>query len=159
MDAPRDAATTELRRCYLKASVLVHPDKNHHPQATRAFQRVAAAWAILSDAQKRRDYDQELLDGEQSDEVHMSPEEAFAAFAFAAACGGTAGFGDMAETLPLDRSEAMKRGETAQVLGAAAWFGQANAQGQRCGRSALEDLHLWLASYKSTGSACRPRRS
>ena len=109
MDAPRDAAPSELRRCYLKASVLVHPDKNQHPQATRAFQRVAAAWAILSDAQKRRDYDQELLDGDTSDEVHMSPEEAFAAFAFAAACGGTAGFGDMAETLPLELLEVCTR--------------------------------------------------
>ena len=27
MDAPRDATVAELRRCYLKASVLVHPDK------------------------------------------------------------------------------------------------------------------------------------
>ena len=43
--------------------VLVHPDKNQHPQATRAFQRVAAAWAVLSDPQKRRDYDQEFSRG------------------------------------------------------------------------------------------------
>ena len=35
----------------------------------------------------------------------MSPDEAFAAFAFAAACaagGGSAGLGDMAETLRLE---------------------------------------------------------
>mgnify|MGYP002804113575 CR=1 FL=1 len=100
MDASRDASVAELRRAYLKASVLVHPDKNQHPQATRAFQRVAAAWAVLSDPQKRRDYDQELQEGDQNDEIQLSPEEAFAAFAFAAACaGGGAGFGDMAETL------------------------------------------------------------
>ncbi|CAJ1402184.1 unnamed protein product [Effrenium voratum] len=102
MDAPRDASVAELRRCYLKASVLVHPDKNQHPQATRAFQRVAAAWAVLSEEQKRWAYDQELMEGEQSDDIHMSPDEAFAAFAFAAACaagGGSAGLGDMAETL------------------------------------------------------------
>ena len=45
--------------------VLVHPDKNQHPQATRAFQRVAAAWAVLSDPQKRRDYDQEFPRGHE----------------------------------------------------------------------------------------------
>lgn len=100
MDASRDASVAELRRAYLKASVLVHPDKNQHPQATRAFQRVAAAWAVLSDPQKRRDYDQELQEGDQNDEIQLTPDEAFAAFAFAAACaGGGAGFGDMAETL------------------------------------------------------------
>lgn len=99
MDAARDATTAELRRSYLKASVLVHPDKNPHPEATRAFQRVAQAWAVLSNPQKRRDYDQELQEGDASDEVPMSPDEAFAAFAFAAACASGGGFGDMAETL------------------------------------------------------------
>eukprot|EP00439_Symbiodinium_sp_Y106_P066704 s499_g10.t3 len=105
IDAPRDASLAELRRCYLKASILVHPDKNCHPDSTRAFQRVAAAWATLSDEDKRHAYDRELLEGDQSDDIHMTPEEAFAAFAFAAACaaGGTGGagaaFGDMAETL------------------------------------------------------------
>ncbi|OLP94462.1 Ankyrin-3 [Symbiodinium microadriaticum] len=105
IDAPRDASVAELRRCYLKASILVHPDKNCHPDSTRAFQRVAAAWATLSDEDKRRAYDRELLEGDQSDDIHMTPEEAFAAFAFAAACaasgtgGAGAAFGDMAETL------------------------------------------------------------
>lgn len=99
MDASRDATVAELRRSYLKASVLVHPDKNPHPEATRAFQRVAQAWAVLSNPQKRRDYDQELQEGDASDEVPMSPDEAFAAFAFAAACASGGGFGDMAESL------------------------------------------------------------
>ena len=65
IDAPRDASLAELRRCYLKASILVHPDKNCHPDATRAFQRVAAAWATLADEDKRRAYDYELVEGDQ----------------------------------------------------------------------------------------------
>eukprot|EP00434_Breviolum_minutum_P017402 symbB.v1.2.015364.t4/scaffold1145.1/size135521/1 len=93
MDASRDASVAELRRAYLKASVLVHPDKNQHPQATRAFQRVPSTAKEPSSIQ-------ELQEGDQNDEIQLSPEEAFAAFAFAAACaGGGAGFGDMAETL------------------------------------------------------------
>ncbi|CAE6969435.1 HLJ1 [Symbiodinium natans] len=105
IDAPRDASLAELRRCYLKASILVHPDKNCHPDATRAFQRVAAAWATLADEDKRRAYDYELVEGDQSDDIQMTPEEAFAAFAFAAACaaggagGAGAAVGNMAETL------------------------------------------------------------
>lgn len=110
IDAPRDASTAELRRCYLKASVLVHPDKNKHPDATKAFQRVAAAWAVLSDEGKRRCYDDELAEGEQGETIQFTPEEAFAAFAFAAAAcaagngaGGQAGMagacGDFAESL------------------------------------------------------------
>ena len=43
------AATSSIAVSALaQASVLVHPDKNRHPDATRAFQRVAAAWATLS---------------------------------------------------------------------------------------------------------------
>lgn len=110
IDAPRDASTADLRRCYLKASVLVHPDKNKHPDATKAFQRVAASWAVLSDEGKRRCYDEELAEGEQGETIQFSPEEAFAAFAFAAAAcaagngaGGQAGLGgacgDFAESL------------------------------------------------------------
>jgi len=86
IDVPRDAAFAEVRRCYLKASMLVHPDKNAHPEATRAFQRVSAAWAVLSDSEKRRQYDEELQEGEHRVEVNLTPEEAFVAFAFAAAC-------------------------------------------------------------------------
>lgn len=43
----------------------VGPPRNPHPQATRAFQRVAAAYTVLSDPQKRADYDLELTEGEQ----------------------------------------------------------------------------------------------
>lgn len=110
ISASRDATTVEIRRCYLKKSVLVHPDKTKHPDATKAFQRVAAAWAVLGDDTKRRRYDQQLacgrpgddLPSDDEDEINMTPEEAFVAFAFAAAAsaaGGGGGMPDMAETL------------------------------------------------------------
>eukprot|EP00930_Biecheleria_cincta_P038263 TRINITY_DN26292_c0_g1_i1.p1 TRINITY_DN26292_c0_g1~~TRINITY_DN26292_c0_g1_i1.p1 ORF type:complete len:434 (+),score=92.14 TRINITY_DN26292_c0_g1_i1:51-1304(+) len=101
-------STAELRRCYLQVSVRVHPDKNTHADATRAFQRVAAAWAVLGDEQPRQRYDAELLSSSagatdgfsedtrtnfhgQSNYPEMSEEEAFKAFAFAAAAAGAAG--------------------------------------------------------------------
>ena len=49
-----------LRKAYLTTSVKVHPDKNQHPQATEAFQRVAEAWGILSDESAKQMYDAEL---------------------------------------------------------------------------------------------------
>lgn len=36
----------------------VHPDKNSAPKATDAFKKVNAAMACLTDADKRRVYDQ-----------------------------------------------------------------------------------------------------
>jgi len=56
--SPNNMAT--LRKAYLTTSVKVHPDKNQHPQATEAFQRVAEAWGTLSDDVARADYDAEL---------------------------------------------------------------------------------------------------
>lgn len=101
LGASSDASTPELRRCYLRVSVEVHPDKNHHPEATRAFQRVAAAWAVLSDDVKRRQYDTERIAASTGRSPHagglgcsgpsMSPEQAFAAFAVATAACASAG--------------------------------------------------------------------
>lgn len=109
---------SEIRRCYLKASVRVHPDKNGHPDATKAFQRVAAAWAVLGDEVARGRYDAELRapssgsragpgSSRADDEnVSMSAEDAFAAFAFATAASAAANSsaslgaaGSFAETL------------------------------------------------------------
>ena len=55
--------TTMLRKAYLRRSVKVHPDKNHHQGATEAFQRVAAAWQVLSDDTSRAQYDAALQQG------------------------------------------------------------------------------------------------
>eukprot|EP00931_Biecheleriopsis_adriatica_P055416 TRINITY_DN32759_c0_g1_i1.p1 TRINITY_DN32759_c0_g1~~TRINITY_DN32759_c0_g1_i1.p1 ORF type:complete len:431 (+),score=74.53 TRINITY_DN32759_c0_g1_i1:38-1294(+) len=91
-------STADLRRCYLQVSVRVHPDKNSHPDATRAFQKVAASWAVLGNESDRNRYDSELQSGtsqhdrarhEETGQAYQSPEmsaeDAFAAFAFAAA--------------------------------------------------------------------------
>lgn len=56
----RDVDSPTLRRSYLKAMTLVHPDKNKHPDATEAFQRLRLAWHVLSDAGRRFAYDQQL---------------------------------------------------------------------------------------------------
>lgn len=131
--ASRDLPAAELRQHYLRQSVRVHPDKNPHPDATRAFQRVSAAWAVLSDDAARRRYDAELREGsagsgggdgrEGPAAQSMSAEDAFAAFAFATAMAGSAmssrgGVGEFAETL-LFAQQLSKMRESGQAPDAA----------------------------------------
>jgi len=106
IDAPRSASMAELRQCYVRTSLRVHPDKNQHPNATQAFQRVAAAWRELGDEQSRHYYDQRLSSCYDSDCIssssfsHVEPDEAFASFArAAAACASTGGFNDSADAM------------------------------------------------------------
>jgi molecular chaperone DnaJ len=62
----RDASDQEIQRAYRKLALKYHPDKNpDDPQAAEKFKRVAEAYDILSDAEKRRVYDQDGMAGVQ----------------------------------------------------------------------------------------------
>merc|ERR1712232_1393013 len=84
-------------------------DKNRHPAATEAFQRVSAAWAVLGTPASRERYDLLLRESCREPTVmfsnaagvhEMSPDDAFRAFAFATtACAAGGAGGDFAETL------------------------------------------------------------
>ncbi len=52
-----EASEDEIKRAYRKLARELHPDVNQDPQAGERFRQIAAAYEILSDPQKRRQYD------------------------------------------------------------------------------------------------------
>lgn len=53
----KDVADTELKKAYRKLALQFHPDKNKAPGASEAFKAIGNAFAVLSDSEKRKQYD------------------------------------------------------------------------------------------------------
>ncbi|XP_026745727.1 dnaJ homolog subfamily B member 12 isoform X2 [Trichoplusia ni] len=62
----KDATDSDVKKAYKKLALQLHPDKNHAPGAAEAFKAIGNAAAILTDAEKRKQYD---LRGEEA--VHQ----------------------------------------------------------------------------------------
>ena len=96
----RDAGEEEIKKAFRKLAVKFHPDKNpdNRKEAETKFKEVAEAYDVLSDAQKRQQYERFGHEGMRGAGVHtyndFSFEDILRAFGFGGDAFGDGAFGD-----------------------------------------------------------------
>ena len=116
----RGADVNSIKKAYRKLAMQYHPDRNKDDkEAEEKFKEISEAYAILSDPQKRRQYDQYGQAGMRGGSGGFSGSGGFGGFTdpfdiFREVFGG--GFGDIFGTAGSSRSRSsVKRGTDLQI--------------------------------------------
>jgi molecular chaperone DnaJ len=96
LGAQKGASADDIKRAYRRMAMKYHPDKNPGDQEAEArFKECAEAYEVLSDPQKRQQYDQYGHEGLRGagmhDFSHMNVEDIFSMFGFDDFFGGIFG--------------------------------------------------------------------
>jgi DnaJ-class molecular chaperone len=70
----KDATHEEIKSNYRRLALIWHPDKNKSQNAKHKFRRISEAYSVLSNPEKRKQYDEGLID--ESNREKMSYEDA-----------------------------------------------------------------------------------
>ena len=58
LGVPREASEKDIKSSYRKLAMKYHPDRSDAPDTEERFKEISEAYAVLSDSDKRRQYDQ-----------------------------------------------------------------------------------------------------
>jgi molecular chaperone DnaJ len=96
----RDASAADIKKAYRKLALTYHPDRNKDPGAEATFKEISEAYAVLSDEQKRSQYDRFGHAASQGfggggAAPDFDPMDIFRSFFSQAGMGGMGGFEDL----------------------------------------------------------------
>ena len=78
----KDATEQDIKKAFRRLAMQYHPDRNKAPDAEEKFKEINEAYAVLSDVDKRREYDKQYANEfkESLSRTHNSNEEAYSSY-------------------------------------------------------------------------------